>query len=122
MKMLLFALLLALIAGAASAQTFGEIAGHVIDPSGAGVPATAVTATNVATNAVRRTVTTESGDYSIPSLPPGTYRLRMEHSGFKVLTSDNVDVQVQQSVRLDGTLQLGQVTETVEVTANADLR
>ena len=121
MKTLLFALILALIAGSAAAQTFGEIAGHIVDPSGAAVPATAVTATNVATNTVRRTVTTESGDYSIPSLPPGTYRLRMEHAGFKALTSDNIEVQVQQSVRLDGTLQLGQVTETVEVAAHADL-
>ena len=84
MKTLLLALLPVLIAGSAAAQTFGEITGRVGDPSGAGVPATAITATNTATNAVRQTVSTESGDYTFPSLPPGIYRLRMEHAGFKV--------------------------------------
>src|SRR6476660_603436 len=121
MKMLLFALLLALIAGSAAAQTFGEITGRVNDPSGAAVPGAAISVTNVATNAVRQTVTADSGNYAFPSLPPGTYRVRMEHAGFKASTSDNIDVQVQQSVRLDATLQLGQVSETVEVAAHTDL-
>jgi len=121
MKMLLFALVLALIAGSAAAQTFGEITGRVNDPSGAAVPGAAISVTNVATNAVRQTVTADSGNYAFPSLPPGTYRVRMEHPGFKASTSDNIDVQVQQSVRLDATLQLGQVSETVEVAAHTDL-
>src|SRR5262249_28505341 len=64
---------------------------------------------------------TDSGDYSFPSLAPGMYRLRTEHTGFKAAASDTVEVQVQQSVRLDITLQLGQVSDTVEVSAAAAL-
>src|ERR1041385_6319630 len=109
------------VAACVFAQTFGEISGRVTDPSGAAVPATYVTATNTATNAVRQTVTTESGDFTFPSLPPGVYRIRMEHSGFKGVTSDNIELQVQQAVHFDATLQVGQVSDTVEVTATADL-
>src|SRR3954447_21501307 len=101
------------------AQTFGEITGRVTDASGAAAPDVAVTATNVSTNASRRTVTTETGDYSFPSLPPGTYTVRVEKSGFKVTESKNVPVSVQQSVRLDFTLIVGQVSESISVEASA---
>src|SRR5436305_15262525 len=121
MKRLLFVLMPVLLAAFAFAQTFGEITGRVNDPSGAAVSGTSVTATNLATNAVRQTTTTDSGAYAFPSLPPGTYRLRIEHPGFKASTSENLEVQVQQTVRMDVMLQLGQVTETVEVSENADL-
>jgi Carboxypeptidase regulatory-like domain len=108
-------------AGSLQAQTFGEISGRVSDPSGAAVPGTSVTVTNTATNASRQTVSTEAGDFTFPSLSPGLYRVRMQHGGFKALTSDNIEVQVQQSVHFDATLQIGQVSDTVEVSANADL-
>jgi len=101
------------------AQTFGEITGRVTDASGAAAPDVAVTATNVSTNASRRTVTTETGDYSFPSLPPGSYTVRVEKSGFKVTESKNVPVSVQQSVRLDFTLIVGQVSESISVEASA---
>jgi hypothetical protein len=104
-----------------SGQTFGDITGRVSDPSGAAVPASAITLTNVNTNAVRTTTTSDSGDYTFPSVPPGVYKVKMEHPGFKTSNSANVEVQVQQSVRLDVTLEVGQVSETVEVTAAADL-
>ena len=64
-------------------QTFGEITGRVNDPSGAGVPNAALTLTNTATNAVRQTESTGDGDYSFPSLPPGTYNVKAEHPGSK---------------------------------------
>src|SRR5262245_48115174 len=101
-------------------QTFGEITGHVTDASGAAVPAATVTMTSVNTNAVRNTVTTQSGDYSLPSVPPGIYNLKVEQQGFKASVSNNVEVQVQQTVRLDFTLQIGAVSESVEVAASAD--
>src|SRR3954462_1297494 len=103
MKTFVLALLLAAFAGSAFAQTFGEITGRVSDPSGAPVPGTSVTVTNTATNAIRQTVTTDSGDYTIPSLPPGVYRIKLEHAGFKSTASDNLQVQVQQVMRLDAT-------------------
>src|ERR1035438_8568736 len=105
----------------AFSQTFGEITGHVSDASSASVAGATLTLTSVATNAVRSTVSTAAGDYSFPSVAPGFYNVKAEHSGFKSATSNNVEVQVQQTVRLDVTLQVGQVSESVEVSAQADL-
>src|ERR1700720_369533 len=101
-------------------QTLGEISGTVVDPSGAGVPNSTVTLTNTSTNAVRTAETNEQGLYTFPSVPPGTYNVKVEHPGFKTTTS-NVEVLVQQSVRLDLTLQVGQVSESIEVSATAAL-
>src|SRR5439155_11818293 len=103
------------------AQTFGEVTGRVTDPSGAVIPGASVNLTNVNTNAVRSVVTTEAGAYTFPSIPPGLYRLRTELAGFKAAVSEPFEVQVQQVVRLDMVLQLGQISETVEVAATADL-
>ena len=102
-------------------QTFGEVTGRVTDPSGAVIPGASVTLTNVNTNAVRNAETAEAGGYTFPSVPPGFYRLRTELSGFKAAVSEPFEVQVQQVVRLDMVLQLGQISETVEVAATADL-
>src|SRR6266581_2203272 len=103
------------------AQTFGEVTGRVTDPSGAVIPGAAVTLTNVNTNAVRNVVTTEAGAYTIPSVAPGFYRLRTELRGFKAAVSEPFEVQVQQVLRLDMVLQVGQISETIEVAATADL-
>src|SRR5436309_15261437 len=105
----------------AMAQTFGEVTGRVTDPSGAVIPGASVALTNVNTNAVRNVVTTEAGAYTFPSIPPGFYRLRTELAGFKAAVSETFEVQVQQVVRLDVVLQVGQISETVEVAATADL-
>src|SRR5690242_20025814 len=104
----------------AYAQTFGEITGRVTDPSGAVIPGASVSLTNVNTSAVRNVVTTEAGAYTFPSIAPGSYRLRTELPGFKTALSEPFEVQVQQVVRLDVVLQVGQVSETVEVAAAAD--
>jgi hypothetical protein len=101
-------------------QTFGEITGQVVDATSAAVAGATVTITNTDTNAKRIAITTEAGIYSFPSLPPGKYDIRVEKPGFKADTSRQVEVQVQQTVRLDFTLQVGQVSESVEVSAAAD--
>jgi hypothetical protein len=103
------------------AQTFGEVTGRVTDASGAVIPGAALALTNVNTNAVRNTVTAEAGAYTFPSVPPGLYRLRTELPGFKTAASEQFEVQVQQVLRLDVVLQVGQVSETVEVAATAEL-
>src|SRR5947199_7398504 len=105
----------------AMAQTFGEVTGRVTDPPGAVIPGASVTLTNVNTNAVRNVLTTEAGAYTFPSIAPGFYRLRTELPGFKAAAREPFEVQVQQVVRLDITLELGQLSETVEVAATADL-
>ena len=105
----------------AFSQTLGEITGRITDQSGAAVPGAVISLASVATNAVRTTVTTDAGDYTFPAVPPGFYNVKVEHEGFKVAASNGVEVQVQQTVRLDKTLVIGQATESVEVSASADL-
>jgi len=102
-------------------QTFGEITGRISDPSGAGVPNSVLTLTSTATNAVRQTDSGNDGFYSFPSVPPGIYNIKSEHPGFKTSTTNNIEVQVQQTVRLDFTLQVGEVSQSVEVSAAASL-
>jgi hypothetical protein len=121
MRTKLFATVLLLSGLPLLAQTFGEITGRVSDPSGAGVPDSTITLTNNSTNAVRQTQSGSDGIYSFPSLAPGIYSIRTEHAGFKGAMSNNVEVQVQQTVRLDLTLEIGQTSESIEVTAAAAL-
>jgi hypothetical protein len=102
-------------------QTLGEITGRVSDPSSAGVPGATVTLTNTGTNAARTTTTTDAGDYTLPSVPPGFYNLKVEHTGFSTANSKNLEVQVEQTVRLDIAMQVGQASQSIEVDAQADL-
>ena len=78
------AFLLAACAVASSAQTSAEITGLVTDPAGAAVSGASVTITNKATGANRNATTNSEGLYSFPSLPPGTYELKVEQTGFKI--------------------------------------
>ncbi len=104
-----------------SAQTAGVISGHVSDSTGAVIPQATITLKNVATSGVRTTITTGAGDYSFPDVPPGIYNISATHGGFNTSSTNNVEVQVQQSVRVDFTLMVGEVTQTIEVTASAAL-
>jgi len=102
-------------------QTLGEIVGEVKDTTGAVVPGATVTATNVATNASRTASTNEAGLYAFPALVPGMYRVRVEMRGFKPVTRSDIELQVQQTARIDFTLEVGQLSEAVEVTGAAAL-
>jgi len=102
----------------ASGQTFGAITGEVRDPSGAVAPNAAVTATNVATQVSRSTTTNDAGVYSFPDLIPATYQVKVSTPGFQTATS-TVEIQVQQTARVDVALTIGQSTQTVEVSAVA---
>jgi hypothetical protein len=99
-----------------SAQTAGSVSGRLVDPAGAKLADTEVTLTEVATNTFRTTQSTTAGDYTFTEVPPGTYAIQIKHAGFKAVQSDSFPVQVQQSVRLDFTLQIGAVTESITVT------
>ena len=100
-------------------QTFGEITGTVQDSAGAIVVGARVTVTNTGTAATRETVTTGAGVYTFPSLQPGVYNLRVEQQGFRAAVENNIELQVQQTARVDFTLQVGQLSESIEVAANA---
>jgi hypothetical protein len=119
--LLSLAVLVALSAMPLCAQTYGEITGHITDSAGGAAPGTQIALTNVATNAVRTTATTDSGDYTFPSVAPGFYNIKFEHAGFKTGRIDNFQVQVQQTVRIDFTLQVGQITDSIEVSASAEM-
>jgi len=105
----------------AFAQTGGQITGEVRDPSGALVPNASVTVTNTATNAARSTETNAAGLYSFPDLTPGIYNVKVVSTGFDTLVKANIELQVQQTARVDFALVVGTATQTVEVAANAAL-
>src|SRR5580658_5245949 len=100
----------------ASAQTFGSITGEVKDQTGAVAPGAPVTLTNIGTNVERTTATNDSGVYNFPDLIPATYRVRVTASGFQAVES-TIEIQVQQTARVDFTLTVGQSSQTIEVSA-----
>src|SRR5438034_9532290 len=105
----------------AVAQTQAGISGVIHDPSGAVIPGVTVTVTNPATNFVRSVISNEAGVYNFPVLQPGRYNLKVELPGFRTITQNDVELQVQQSARIDFTLQVGDVSQTIEVSGTAAL-
>ncbi|MBM3765164.1 MAG: carboxypeptidase regulatory-like domain-containing protein [Acidobacteria bacterium] len=101
------------------AQTFGDISGEVRDSSGAVIAGARVTITNTGTAATREVLSNDAGLYAFPSLAPGVYNLLAEKQGFKTANANGVQIQVQQNARLDLELQVGQVSESIEVSAAA---
>lgn len=95
----------------------GSIAGLVTDPNGAVVPAAKVVATDVARQTKYEAITSEAGVYIFPTLPVGSYTIVVEVTGFKRLTRSGVEVRVAQRLDLNLQLELGDVQQTVEVTA-----
>ncbi len=111
-------LLLTCLAPNARPQTVrGSIIGTVMDPSDALVEGAKITATNVATNVSTTTTSNASGNYGLPQLTPGIYKVSIEKTGFQTLVQENVQVTAALSTTLDSTLKLGDITESVTVTA-----
>ena len=97
----------------------GTILGTVKDNSGALIAKANVEVTNIATGVVKRTDSTESGDFTVPYVQPGIYRITVQAAGFQKSVVDRVEVVVAQQARVDITLRPGQVSETVEVQGSA---
>lgn len=114
---LIFAIPLALFAQ----SDRGTITGTVADQSSAMVPNALVIATNKDNGSTSQTVTTPTGNYTLPSLPVGIYDLTLEAPGFKKISQQGVQVQVAQTVRLDFVLQVGTTTDVVSVTTEAPM-
>lgn len=104
-----------LLAASVSAQTTGTLNGIVRDTSGAVIPNAKVAATNEATGYHRVVTADLGGGYLIPLVPVGTYSVSAELSGFKKVQQTGIVVTVDQNVRVDMVLQVGEVTETVNV-------
>ena len=89
-----------LFAVGAFAQT-AQLSGRITDSTGATVPGTSLTLRNIATGAERQTQTNELGLYNVPLLPPGSYRIRVQHQGFKPIVREGVQLDVDQRGTVD---------------------
>src|ERR1700734_372206 len=105
----------------AAQSTSGSISGTVADASGSAVPDAAVTLTNEGTGASDTFTTGADGLYSFVNLNPGSYRVEAEKSGFKHFKREGVIVQVEQRVPISITMEIGAITQTVEVTGETPL-
>ena len=109
-----------LIASPISAQmAAGEITGSVTDSSGAVISGATITLIHPNTNTQRVTKTNNAGVYDIPALLPGTYNVKIEMQGFSTEVRNDVDLQVGQIARIDAVLQVGNVSEVVDVRGGA---
>ena len=110
--------LMALLATGAFGQAFtASVLGTIADGAGGVLPGVTVTVTNLATGQARTSVTDEAGRYSMPLLPPGSYRISAELAGFKTAVRDAMRLEVNQQQRSDFSLEIGAISEEVTVTA-----
>jgi outer membrane receptor protein involved in Fe transport len=118
-------LLLALLGGTVfctrvHAQTsYGGIVGTVTDSTGATVPGAQVTLKNMGTEATQKATTSNGGTYTFINLNPGSYSVTVNQSGFESYTQNGIDVQIGGATRVDLVLQIGNVSQSVTVTAAA---
>src|SRR6516225_4342895 len=106
-------------AGGAYGQATTSLRGTVQDTQGLGLPAVVLTLTNVQNGASRRVLSDSAGAYAFLQIPPGTYKLSANKSGFTTATRDEIQLLVNTPATLDLQLQVGAVTETVNVVAEA---
>src|SRR5438105_818564 len=115
-------LLTAWFSGAAVGQTVStQILGRVTDPVGAVIPGAEVTARRIATGDVRVTKTNGTGNYIFPLLDVGDYQVTCAAPAFKTETRTGITLELQQKLRLDFQLQIGQQADRIEVTGAAPL-
>src|SRR5262245_49271147 len=105
------------VAPAIAQTTTAELTGSITDPSGAAIARAKVVAANTGTGLTYEDVSDDSGSYLITLLPPGTYNLSVEAPGFRRTVQNNLTLEVNQHAKIDVKLQLGAVSETVEVAA-----
>src|ERR1051325_8405305 len=115
-------LMLCLAALLAYSQTStGSISGTITDPNGAAVPSAKIEATDTATGRTFPTQSTEAGLYVLPTLPVGKYNISVEHAGFKKYVQTDLEVRVALRQTLDMRLEIGEVQQTIEITADVPL-
>jgi hypothetical protein len=114
-------LLLILAATSALRAQTAQISGFVKDAQEAGVPHAQVVIQNLDTDAKRTALTAEGGLYTIPFLAPGSYRLTVTAEGFQTMVREGIRLEVNQNARLDLTLVLGSVQESISVSGDAPL-
>jgi hypothetical protein len=103
------------VPGARGQAVYGSIVGTVTDPQGTVVPGAKVTITNLAKGTVQEATTNESGNYTVSHLIPDEYKVRVEAQGFKAYDVPSLTVSADASARLDAQLEVGAVTQSIEV-------
>ena len=113
-------LLIGLLPSVLAAQVISSsVVGDAQDASGAAVPGVAVVITNISTGSARTSNTDETGGYVFPQLPPGDYSLSATRPGFKRYEVSKINLPVNQTVRVDIRLVVGEISEQVQITAQA---
>jgi hypothetical protein len=113
--------LFAVLPSALSAQNFGQITGIVSDTTGGVLVGASVTVTNTQTGATATQQANSAGVYVFPNLLPGVYNVNVELDGFRGETRNRVELQIQQTIRLDFRLAIGTLSETVEAVATSPM-
>ena len=114
-------LLLFALATAFAQDPRGTLTGRVLDSSDAAIPGAEVRVTNSATGVSAAARSNQSGIYAIPYLLPGKYRVTAEMAGFKKYSRDGIEIRVNDTVDLPLRLEVGDMTQSVEVTADTPL-
>ncbi len=110
------------LSGLAYAQaTHGTLLGTIVDQSGGALPGVTITATETRTNVSHTTTTNATGNYTLPDMPDGIYNVKAEIQGFKTIVREAVRLTVNSSVRIDLSMQVGGLEETVTVTGETPL-
>ena len=110
-----------LTASVVYSQAVSQISGSAHDSSGAVLPGVEITATGQDTGVKRNAVSDENGNFTLPNLPPGPYRLEAARAGFRTFVQTGIELQVDSSPVIPVVLGVGDVTQTVEVQANATM-
>jgi hypothetical protein len=118
---LLFVCLLPLAASLSAQVITATLSGSVTDPSGGLINKAKVTARNLDTNLTREAQTDSDGRYLVPFLPVGRYSLTVEAAGFKTLVKEPIELTVNQTASVDASLSIGQTSDTVTVSGDANL-
>lgn len=122
MNRFLFAVLFAIAAPISFSQTISSsLSGTVTDPQGASVPGALVVATEVDTNSIYRATTAGKGEWTIPSLSSGNYRVAVSLTGFQTTVVENVKLDVGTPATVNVTLTIGSTSDRIEITAGAEL-
>src|SRR5882672_6735205 len=120
-----FLLTLSFVTPAARASTLQQetatMTGEIHDAAGAAIPNASIIVTNVETNISFKSESNDSGIYTVTSLKPGLYNLQVEKQGFRKLIQTKITMQVNQVLRLDLTLEVGDVTAVIEITSTPQL-
>ena len=113
---LIVAFLLAIGTGASAQEVAGTIYGRIVDPSNAVMPGVTITVEGAAIQVQRKAESEANGSYRFPYLPPGEYRVTFQKAGFKTIVHQRAKVELGKTLRIDETMQVAAIGETVVVT------